>query len=59
MADLDKVFKDLLAISRGDIAVLSRATEGFARDMIGQTAEMSVDSSPAPPAMPAQTEEQA
>jgi hypothetical protein len=59
MADLDKVFNNLLAISRGDIATLSRATDGFARDVIQQTAETSMDSSASPPAMPTQTEEKA
>jgi len=57
MADLNKVFADLEAVSKGDVGALSRATEEFARDVMTQTNAIPRDSSvPAksPPAAPPQ-----
>lgn len=34
MVTLNKVFDDLLAVSQGDVARFSRATEEFARDIM-------------------------
>lgn len=36
MATLDKVFDDLFAISKGDVATLTRATDEFVREVTQQ-----------------------
>jgi len=53
MGTLNKVFDDLFAISRGDVATLTRATEEFVRDV---TLENRIPRQPAAPAEAASAE---
>jgi hypothetical protein len=49
MAYLDKLFEDLVAVSRGDVETLARATRQFAREVTEPTTLMPRDTAPPAP----------